>query len=230
MAKIVFKLLFIAIDVILLMSNANPIDITQRRLTNLKNADIVGISRKLPIGMGSSLAWEESRGYETAVGPNNTDIFCSFGLCQINEKFEEELANKYLPGGYAIYDRFNPDHSSIIGTSYLFDLHKQFGNWKEALCAYNWGPNNVKKCKSYSDIPFKVREYARRVLSRIVVKEHDYLQDIKKESSYKKLITNYTRIQECTDIKKYLLLKNINNFINNNVSAKKTRNSKQNFI
>lgn len=230
MDKSLFKALFAIIDIILLLHMANPSDITQRRLNNLKNADITGVIHKLPKGMGSSVAWEESRGYETAVGKNNTNDLCSFGEFQINEMFEEELANKYLPGGYKIYDRFNPDHSAIIGCGYLFDLHKQFGNWKEALCAYNWGPNNVKACKKYSDIPFKVREYARKILSRIVVKEHDYLEDIKKEASYKKLSVNYTRSIESQDIKKYLFAKNIFCSINNNVPTKNRRNNNKNFI
>lgn len=228
--KTLFKLLFICIDAILLMTSAHSYEITQKRLNNLKNADIVGVIKKLPKGMGSSLAWEESRGYETAVGKNNTNDLCSFGLCQINELFEEELADKYLPGGYKNYDRFNPDHSAIIGCSFLYDLHKRFGNWKEALCAYNWGPNNVSKCKKYSDIPFKVREYARKILSRIVKEEHNYLEDIKKEASYKKLLANYTRLIESQDIKKYLLSKNVFYGINNNICANNRRNNNKRFI
>lgn len=211
------------------MSLAFGDNIDDKRLFNLKNADIVGIKCGLPKGMGSSLAWEESRGYETAIGKNTTNDFCSFGLCQINEQFEEELANKYLPGGYKIYNRFNPNHSAIIGCSFLFDLHKQFGNWKEALCAYNWGPNNVKRVSSYSKIPSKVRRYSKSILSRIVKEPHDYLRDIKKETSYKKIVTSYTRSIECTDMKKYLF-NNINCFINNNISAKNRRNNNKNLI
>lgn len=228
--KSLFKAIFAIIDVVLLIQAGIPSDITQKRLDNLKRADIVGIICKLPKGMGSSLAWEESRGFESAAGKNSANSFYSFGLCQINEMFEEELANKYLPGGYKKYDKFNPEHSAIIGCRFLYDLHKRFGNWKEALCAYNWGPSNVSKCKKYSDIPFKVREYARSILNRIVAKEHDYLRDIKKEASYKKLSANYTRLIESQDIKKYLLNKNIYCLVNNNISAKNRRNNNKNII
>jgi hypothetical protein len=67
-------------------------------------------------------------------------------------------------------------------------------------------------------------------LSRIVVKEHDYLEDIKKEASYKKLSVNYTRSIESQDIKKYLFAKNIFCSIDNNVPTKNRRNNNKNFI
>jgi hypothetical protein len=188
MIKPLFKALFIVIDIIFSVYLASPVDIIEKRIFNLKNADIIGISRKLPKGMGSSLAWEESRGFEGAVGKNKSNDFYSYGLFQINETCEEELANKYLPGGYKNYDRKNPAQSALIGCSYLYDLHEKFGSWKKALCAYNWGPGNVSKCRLYSDIPFDVREYARKILSRIIEEPHDYLLDINKEAVCEKQI------------------------------------------
>jgi len=148
----------------------------KRRKNNLEVAAMVGDFFGLPKHFAESMAWEESRLYETAVGKNNIDLFCSFGLFQINETCEKELANKFLPGGYEVYDRLNPEHSATIGIKYILALHKKYGNWKEALCAYNWGPGNVDKVKKYSDIPLKTRQYAENIINRVREKPWVYLE------------------------------------------------------
>ena len=168
-------LLFCALNVF----SGTPSD--EKRKNNLELAGVIGIVSGLPKGMGESTAWEESRGYENAIGKNNIDEFCSFGLFQINETCEKELADRYLPGGFALYDRFNPEHSAIIGCRYLAALHRKYGNWKEALCAYNWGPGNVDKVENYANIPLKTRKYAENIIGRIRVKPHNYFPIAHKE-------------------------------------------------
>jgi len=183
--------LFMSILIMFLNVNAYSHISTQERLRIIKNADIIGISKGLPIGMGSSLCWEESRGDPEAIGKNKTNNLCSYGSWQINEMYEKYYANKYLPGGYKVYDRKNPNHSAIIGASLLFDLHKQFGNWKEALCAYNWGSTKVSNIKKYSDIPLKTRQYTKNISSRILKEPHNYEIDINKLVSYENHFENH---------------------------------------
>lgn len=167
-------LIFAYCIVILLNANAYPSISIKERLENLKTADLIGIKQGLPKGMGASIAWEESRGYTFAIGKNNTDNFCSFGIVQINETCEKELADRYLPGGYKNYDRFDLEKNCIVGFNYVLFLHKKYGNWKEAFCAYNWGPGNVDRTTKYSDIKLKTRIYAQNILSRITAKPFDY--------------------------------------------------------
>lgn len=49
------------------------------------------------------------------------------------------------------------------GIAYLKQLYQKFGNWNDALAAYNWGPGNVS---SGNSIPSSVLGYVDNVLSR----------------------------------------------------------------
>lgn len=48
------------------------------------------------------------------------------------------------------------------GITYLKQLYAQFGNWNDALAAYNWGPGNVN---SGNPIPTSVGQYVSNVLA-----------------------------------------------------------------
>ncbi|MGH7110015.1 MAG: lytic transglycosylase domain-containing protein [Stellaceae bacterium] len=42
-------------------------------------------------------------------------------------------------------DRFDPAQNRTIGRAYLAQLYRRYGNWPEAVAAYNWGIGNVDK-------------------------------------------------------------------------------------
>jgi soluble lytic murein transglycosylase-like protein len=48
------------------------------------------------------------------------------------------------------------------GIAYLKQLYAKFGNWNDALAAYNWGPGNVS---SGNSVPTSVGQYVSNVLN-----------------------------------------------------------------
>lgn len=52
------------------------------------------------------------------------------------------------------------------GLSYLSQLFNQFGNWFDALAAYNWGPGNVQRAQAAGTAyPTSVQAYANGILN-----------------------------------------------------------------
>ena len=40
-------------------------------------------------------------------------------------------------------DRFNADQNRALGRAYLARMYTRYGNWRDAVMAYNWGPGNL---------------------------------------------------------------------------------------
>lgn len=55
--------------------------------------------------------------------------------------------------------------SSIFGAAhYLNNLHKEFGNWRDTLAAYNWGRGNMKR-KGIINAPWETKNYYSQILT-----------------------------------------------------------------
>jgi hypothetical protein len=65
-------------------------------------------------------------------------------------------------------DRFDIDQNRALGRAYLALLHRRYGNWPDAVSAYNWGMGNLDTWISVGRTSEKlvpaVAVYVRRVL------------------------------------------------------------------
>lgn len=65
-------------------------------------------------------------------------------------------------------DRFDPADNRRLGRAYLAQLYRRFGDWPDALAAYNWGPGRVEAWvaggRRPSRLPPEVLRYQTRVI------------------------------------------------------------------
>jgi hypothetical protein len=65
-------------------------------------------------------------------------------------------------------DRFDFVENRQLGRAYLAHLYRRYGNWPDAIAAYNWGPGNmdswITSGRSIGNFPLEVERYRNRVL------------------------------------------------------------------
>ncbi len=65
-------------------------------------------------------------------------------------------------------DRFDPIQNRRMGRDYLALLYQRYGNWPDAVAAYNWGPGNMDAWiaggRPQVGLPLEVAHYRARVL------------------------------------------------------------------
>ncbi len=66
-----------------------------------------------------------------------------------------------MPSSFPGQDLTDVNTNISLGISYLKQLYTQYGNWNQALAAYNWGPTNVN---NNSSIPSSVASYVSKIL------------------------------------------------------------------
>lgn len=73
-------------------------------------------------------------------------------------------------------DRFDLTSNRALGRAYLRLMYGRYGNWPDAVAAYNWGPANVDTWigagRIESQVPTGVRGYVRRVLRKDLALSH----------------------------------------------------------
>src|SRR5713226_8396071 len=70
-------------------------------------------------------------------------------------------------------DRFDLRQNRLLGRAYLAQMFRRYGNWADALAAYNWGPGNLDNWiaggRSADRLPLDVLRYVARVLRHALV-------------------------------------------------------------
>jgi len=65
-------------------------------------------------------------------------------------------------------NRFDMVENRMLGRGYLALMYRRYGNWPDAIAAYNWGPGNmdawIGSGRSRSSFPLEVERYQGRVL------------------------------------------------------------------
>jgi hypothetical protein len=65
-------------------------------------------------------------------------------------------------------DRFDVTQNRQLGRAYLAQLYRRYGNWPDAVAAYNWGPGNmdawIGQGRPAAGFPLEVEHYRDRVL------------------------------------------------------------------
>jgi soluble lytic murein transglycosylase-like protein len=65
-------------------------------------------------------------------------------------------------------DRFDVRENRLLGRAYLAQLSRRYGNWADALAAYNWGPTNLDQWiaagRRPENLPLDVARYVERAL------------------------------------------------------------------
>ncbi|HEX3952137.1 MAG TPA: lytic transglycosylase domain-containing protein [Stellaceae bacterium] len=70
-------------------------------------------------------------------------------------------------------DRFDTEQNRLLGRAYLAQMFRRYGNWIDAVAAYNWGPANVDSWvaggRNAERLPIGVARYVSRVLHDALV-------------------------------------------------------------
>jgi len=65
-------------------------------------------------------------------------------------------------------DRFDMHQNRLLGRAYLAQMFRRYGNWSDALAAYNWGPGNldlwIAAGRNPDRLPLETARYIARVL------------------------------------------------------------------
>jgi soluble lytic murein transglycosylase-like protein len=100
----------------------------------------------------------------------------SLGVAKVESNFSPTAVSRkgagglfqLMPGtasGYGVTDVFDPIQNANAGNKFLAAMYVKYGNWNDALAAYNWGPGNFDKYRlGLKEIPSSVAVYIGKVL------------------------------------------------------------------
>lgn len=108
----------------------------------------------LPDGLLARLLWQESRYREDIITGRVASPVGALGIAQFMPATARDFG----------IDPLNPAQAVDAAGKYLRQLFNRFGNWSEALAAYNWGQGNVAR-KGLAAAPSETVNYFTSILS-----------------------------------------------------------------
>lgn len=110
----------------------------------------------LPVDMLARLLYQESRYRADIISGATRSPVGALGIAQ------------FMPATAAEFgiDPLNPVQAINAAADYLRRLFDRFGNWSEALAAYNWGQGNVSR-KGLAAAPRETRLYYSQILADV---------------------------------------------------------------
>lgn len=105
----------------------------------------------LPGNLLERVAYQESRFREDIITGQTVSSAGALGLMQIVPKWHPDVNPR------------DPIASIDYAGKYLRQLFTQFGSWRLALAAYNWGPGNVSKYRDPASWPRETRDYVSQI-------------------------------------------------------------------
>lgn len=110
----------------------------------------------IPAFMLARLAWQESHYRPDIINGQVKSSAGALGIMQI--------VPRWHPG----VDPLNPAAAIPYAGRYLKNLYRQFGTWKLALMAYNWGPGNVSRwLRNGGSVPRETQNYHAQILADV---------------------------------------------------------------
>lgn len=110
----------------------------------------------IPRDMLARLLYQESRYREDIITGKTRSPVGALGIAQFMPATAREMG----------IDPLNPTQAINGAARYLARMYDMFGNWTEALAAYNWGPGNVKR-NGLTNAPKETRNYFVQILADV---------------------------------------------------------------
>lgn len=107
----------------------------------------------LPRDLLARLLYQESRYRQDIISGSTVSSANAQGIAQIVPKWHPDV------------NPLDPIASIHYAARYLKSLRDQFGSYRLALAAYNWGPGNVRKhAGDFSKWPKETQDYVTQIL------------------------------------------------------------------
>lgn len=110
----------------------------------------------IPSGMLERLLWQESRYRADVISGAKRSSVGALGIAQFMPATAADLG----------IDPLDPFQAIDAAGRYLASLYRVFGNWTQALAAYNWGIGNVQR-KGLAQAPAETVAYYSNILADV---------------------------------------------------------------